>query len=224
MDIVEPFCGSAVLSANLARTSVLNDRDEFVCKILSRFDELEVPEVFTQKDYARCRGLKDWWKYAYCLQKMGFSGVFRYSKNGYNVPVKPEVKKINVRKDYELALRRWKKLKPTVLNQDYLELPHGLIVGKLLILDPPYEESQASYNANFNYDDYWQFVEKMKSVAAQILLFDRKVNLAKKGIPIIQTRKMRVNGARSGDTESIALFSKGIWQEDLGFTIFGASE
>ena len=28
-------------------------------------------------------------------KKMSFSGVFRYSKNGYNVPAKPEGKQVN---------------------------------------------------------------------------------------------------------------------------------
>lgn len=40
MDFVELFAGSAILSANLAKTALLNDRDPVVSTILSRFDEL----------------------------------------------------------------------------------------------------------------------------------------------------------------------------------------
>ena len=120
-DVVEPFCGSAVLSANLAKTAILNDLDPFVYQILSQFDKLIVPDQFTKEDYFRVREQKDWWKYAYCLQKMSFSGVFRYSKNGYNVPIKP-IQFVELRPQYEQALNRWKELNPEVLNLSYLDI------------------------------------------------------------------------------------------------------
>jgi adenine-specific DNA methylase len=50
MDFVELFAGSSVLSANLAKTALLNDIDPYVYLMLSQFDKLVVPEVFTQKD------------------------------------------------------------------------------------------------------------------------------------------------------------------------------
>lgn len=88
MDFVELFCGSAVLSANLAKSALLNDLDPYIHLVLSRFDELIVPEKFTLEDYYTYRKVENWWQFTYVLQKMSFSGVFRYSKNGYNVPPK----------------------------------------------------------------------------------------------------------------------------------------
>jgi hypothetical protein len=88
--IVELFCGSAVISASLAKSSLLVDIDPIICKVLTRFDEQIVPEVFTVEDYFEKREAENWWQYTYCLQKMSFSGVFRYNaaKNKYNVPIK----------------------------------------------------------------------------------------------------------------------------------------
>jgi site-specific DNA-adenine methylase len=215
-DIVELFCGSAVLSANLAKTAILNDNNKFIYQILSHFDELEVPETFTEKDYYQVRGQPDWWRHAYCLQKMSFSGVFRHSKNGYNVPIKPNHPPIHMRNNYERALAKWQKMKPIVLNRDYLEVPRNLIKDKLLILDPPYEDSQTAYNGEFDYGQYWEFVNEIKSVVDRLILFDREENLKRQNILPIGQRKMRVNGSRPGGTESIAIFSKGQWQERIG--------
>lgn len=90
---VELFCGSAVLSANLScKNPILNDLDVYIYKILSNFDSLIVPDSFTKEDYYLVRKNDDWWKYIFCLQAMSFSGVFRYSKNGYNVPIKKNIK------------------------------------------------------------------------------------------------------------------------------------
>jgi len=215
-EIVEPFCGSSVLSANLATTAILNDNDKYIYLILSQFDQLIVPDRFTKEDYFNVRPKADWWKYAYCLQKMSFSGVFRYSRNGYNVPIKPNIPFVELRESYEIALKRWRELSPEVLNQDYLSIESEKIKNKLLILDPPYETSQASYNTKFDYPRYWQFVQEMKEVASAIILFDKQENLLKQNIPTCGNRNMRVNGKRAGSVESIAIFRNGKWQEYLG--------
>ena len=68
-NFVEPFAGSGIISANLANKTILNDLDEYVYLILKNFNDLIVPENFSSEDYFNVRSKKDWWKYAYCLQK-----------------------------------------------------------------------------------------------------------------------------------------------------------
>lgn len=206
---VELFCGSAVLSANLASEAILNDVDPVVYKILKNFEHLIVPKVFTKADYFLKRSSPEWWKYVYCFQKMSFSGVFRYSKNGYNVPVKKEIESISVRKEYLLAKRKYKKLKPLILNQSYLDVPLEMMTDKVVVLDPPYEGSKAAYNVKFDYEAYWKRVEEIKQVAKVVLIFDSVKNLKKQNIPVYKTRKLRVNGARPGDEEGMAIFVLG---------------
>ena len=208
-DIIELFAGSAVLSANLAETAVLNDLDPYVYKILSRFEELIVPETFTQKDYFNFRGRDDWWKFAYCLQKMSFSGVYRYSKNGFNVPVKKDIQEIHVREDFDQALHRYKELSPIIMNRGYTNVPLKLMAGKVVISDPPYESSKASYNKEFDYDKYWEFIHEISKIAKTVIIFDTKDNLERRlGQPILETRKMRVNGKHKGDVEAISILGE----------------
>lgn len=223
-DIVELFAGSAVLSANLAKTAILNDADPIVYKILKNFDQLEVPEVFTTQDYFKCRSNPDWFKHVYCLQKMSFSGVFRYSKNGYNVPLKKNATDIRVRTDYEAALSRWKALNPTVLNLSYervLKLDSALGPTKVIIADPPYESTKAAYcSSNFDYTLYWKIMVNLanqvrKGNLKALILFDRAANLEKQKVKIIETRKMRVNGKHRGDEEAIAIFENSQWLTSL---------
>ena len=212
-DIVELFAGSAVISANLAKTAVLNDTDKYVYNILKYFDQLIVPDEFTQDDYFECRKKDDWWKYAFCLSKMSFSGVFRHSKNGFNVPVKENIKAIRVRREYEESLKRWHEIKPHVLNLCYYDVDIELIKNKLLICDPPYQKSQASYNTNaiFDYNKYWEYVRNSVSVADTVILFDRKENLLAQGFPVLGERVMCVNGKHKSDVESVSICEKGNW-------------
>lgn len=217
-DYIEPFCGSAAISFNFAKTAILNDIDPMVCKIISNFDKLEVPEEFTDSDYFLRRKDPDWWKYNYPMQSMSFSGVFRYSKNGYNVPIKKNVKSVKVRDNYLEALVRWKELKPTVTNRSYLDIPKEEFKDKITVCDPPFQHSKANYCINsFNYADYWKFVNDIQNYSKIILLFDRLANLQEQKIPIADTRKMRVNGKRPGDVEAIAIFHSGAWLTTLDF-------
>lgn len=215
--LAELFCGSSVLSANLASKALLVDLDPKVHLILSRFDEQIVPEVFTRDDYYRFRGDPEWWRYAYCLQSVSFSGVFRYSaKSGYNVPAKggqdPEQNKVNewrLRPQYEQALTRWHDLAPTVLQCSYLdvtgdEIERRLGADAVVVLDPPYEGSQAAYNVVFDYDTYWRRVDELRERFTTVV-FDRASNLVAHDLEVCATRKMRVNGAREGDEEGMAL-------------------
>jgi site-specific DNA-adenine methylase len=199
---VELFCGSAVLSANLAKTAVLNDIDPFVCKILRGFCGLTVPEVFTAADYAEKRKGDEWWKYAYCLQKMSFSGVFRYSKTGYNVPPK-NILEIRIRKDYERAVARYQELQPTIAEGSYLDFPFADLKDKVVVLDPPYEGSKANYNTKFDYRRYWDFVLCLEGWARAIILFDSVRNMPFRGV----TREMVVNGKYDGDTERMCILT-----------------
>ena len=210
-DFVELFCGSAIISANLAKTAILVDKDPFIAKIMANFDKLVVPDRFSQSDYFKYRKDADWWKYAFCLQKMSFSGVFRHSKNGYNVPVKKRIEYVEIREDYEFSLKRWKDLCPEVLNCSYDEVSRNLLSGKIVIMDPPYEGSQASYNFKFDSCKYWEYLESIKDEVKALVVFDRESNFEKRRIPILGTRKMRVNGARQGDSEAVAIYENGGW-------------
>lgn len=206
-DFVEVFSGSAVLSANLAKTAILNDADSMVYKIFSNYSQLIVPEKFSTEDYFKHRSQPDWWKYIYCLQKMSFSGVFRYSKNGFNVPIKKDlkVKEISVGEEFSIAKKRFKDLNPVVLNLNYLDIPLEYFKNKIVIFDPPYEGAQAAYNNAFNYKDYWNFVKKISKIAKSTIIFDTEANIKKAGYNVIATRKMRVNGARPGSLEAVAI-------------------
>lgn len=212
---VEPFCGSAILSANLAGTARLSDSDPYVAQILSRFDEQIVPELFTEEDYLRVRKNPDWWKYAFCLQAMSFSGVFRYSKNGYNVPIKKGLKAVKMRERYLRSLQKWKHLAPTIVNDSYLHTSFRSLRDAVVVLDPPYQGSKASYNHfEFDYEQYWDWVTAIRKLPKAIIIFDRERNLKLREIPSISSRKMRVNGKHKGDVEKMAIFDNGAWREE----------
>jgi site-specific DNA-adenine methylase len=231
--IAELFCGSATLSANLASKALLVDLDPMVYRILSRFEDQVVPEVFTRADYYRLRGEPDWWRYAYCLQSVSFSGVFRYSDAGFNVPAKggadPEVNKVNqwrLRPAYEAALTRWRDLAPVILNDSYYNVTGDIIEDILgpdavVVLDPPYEGSKAAYNVAFDYDAYWERVAQLRDRFTTVV-FDRAVNLQANGLPLYGGRKMRVNGALDGDQEGASLTCPhGSLNEGLFDVMFG---
>jgi hypothetical protein len=149
---------------------------------------------------------------------MSFSGVFRYSKNGYNVPVKKNVLEVRVQKDYSEALSRWKELAPTVMNKSYLEVPISLLEDKVLILDPPYETSQASYNTNkFDYHQYWEFVRVVSEFAKVLIVFDKKENLP---FNEVKERSMVVNGKHEKNTEGVFIFEKSLEVGKIGEDTF----
>lgn len=207
LDFIEPFCGSAVISANLAKTAVLNDTDPVIYKVFSQYDQLICPDCFTSDDYEAKRWQGDWWRYLYCLQKMSFSGVFRYSKNGYNVPIKNvwKGKSIAIRPEFDLAQQRMLELNPTVLNLSYDQIDYEHYRNRVIVLDPPYEGSQANYNTAFDYSYYWSCVEALKHIGKVLIIFDRLSNLEKHNYKNIQTRKMVVNGSRKGDIEAMTI-------------------
>jgi len=220
-NIVELFAGSAVISANLAKTAVINDLDPIIYKVFSNYDQLIVPEVFSEADYYQHRQDADWWKYLYCFQKMSFSGVFRYSKNGYNVPMKKGyIDNVSLQADYKEALDRFKQLNPTVLNLSYDSVPLDLLSGKVVVLDPPYQNKQASYNDTktkkkdvFDYPKYWDYVRNLTTIAQTVIVFDTQDNIRNnlKGFANVmglQTRKMRVNGKHDGDLEAMCILGE----------------
>jgi len=205
---VEVFCGSAVLSANLAKEAILNDVDPIIFKVLSNYSKQIVPKIFTSEDYFKKRIDKNWWRYLYCLQKMSFSGVFRYSKNGFNVPIKKNLTKVEAREQYLMALKKFKSIKPTVLNLSFEKIPFELYKDKVVVFDPPYEGSQAAYNKSFDYESYWKLVREVSKVAKTVLIFDTEENLKKQNFPIEATRKMRVNGKHQGSLEALSVLGE----------------
>lgn len=213
---VELFAGSAVLSINLAKHAVLNDLDCYIAKILAQFDKQIVPEVFTKEDYFKVRAQADWYRYAYCLQKMSFSGVFRYSKNGFNVPIKP-LNFISVRSEYTKALDTYKLLNPNVLNRQYYLCNDFINKDSIVVIDPPYEAGQASYNVGIDYEFYWQYIRLNENAAKALIVFDYDVNLPFKAL---ETRNMRVNGALKGAKEGIFIFENALKEGEKGAELF----
>lgn len=213
---VELFCGSAVLSLNLASECVLNDIDPYVYKIISQFNEQIVPEVFTSEQYFNVRGLEDWWRYSFCLTKMSFSGVFRYSKNGFNVPIKP-ISEIYPRNDYLKSLERYNDLSPIVLNNQYFDCQEYIREDSILIIDPPYEHAQASYNSTFDYHYFWEYVRLNENICKTIILFEHVENMP---LEPSKTRKTRVNGARAGNNEGMFIFSNSLKEGQKGEDLF----
>lgn len=205
--IVELFAGSAVLSANYAKTCILYDTDPFICNILRHFDRLVVIDPFTKEDYFYYRAKKDWWKYSYMLQKMSFSGVFRYSKNGFNVPVKKNLVSISLENEYLNALERWYWLAPKIENASYETFNIINFSDWVLILDPPYQSSQTVYTKNFNHKKYWNFVDSVIG-RIDLLIFDTEMNLNTHKITPNATRKLRVNGKYQGGVEAVSFIPK----------------
>jgi site-specific DNA-adenine methylase len=141
--------------------------------------------------------------------------LFTNSKNGFNVPMKSNFKdsSIDVTEEFNQAQKRFKDLNPTVLNISYKDISLEDCKNKVVVLDPPYEGSQAAYNTTFNYKEYWDFVKKVSKVAETVILFDTKSNIEKAGYKVLATRKMRVNGSKAGDVEAIAIIGKNLITE-----------
>ena len=217
-DFVEPFAGSAVLSANCAKTAYLNDLDPILCHILEHFDEQIVPDEFTREMFYQVRGEKDWWKYAFCLSRMAFSGIFRHTtKGGFNVQAKKgkNYEKVCVREQYLAALARWKKLKPTVVSGSYLDLDPLTFEGKAVILDPPYAGSVAWDNwcqnlgkrTHFNYFEYWEYVNKVRKYADIVIVFEKRDNLFRRfevaDVLFYKQKIIHVNGKYSQSIDAM---------------------
>lgn len=214
-DFVEFFAGSAVISANLANRAVLNDLDPFLHKYFSQYERQPVKETFTSRNYFTKRKQKSWYRWLYYLQRMSFSGVYRWSKNGYNVPIKQDYKPkdkngkgkaVHLKDEIERSIERFKELAPTLCNLDYQEvlIPEN---PDIAILDPPYESKQAAYNVPpFNYEQYWNFVRMCMDSFRVVIVFDWDKNIDKrlKGHRY-DTRKMRVNGKYDGATEAMCI-------------------
>lgn len=201
--VVELFSGSAVLSFNLSNDIVLNDVDKYLISFINNFNEARIKEPFTVDDYYKYRAAPDWHMWLFCLQKMSFSGVYRWSKNGYNVPPKKSLKSVSVIAEYLDAREAYNKKKIKTYCSSYLEVPATEYQNAGLILDPPYENSKAAYNRQFDYHQYWEFVRLTEGWASYIILFDANCNMP---FPSNGVRTMTVNGKHSSSKEGVFIF------------------
>lgn len=202
----EPFCGSAVLSANLAQSTTLNDSDSYIFLIMTCFDQLRCSDPFTIEDYERIRWTPDWWLWIYPLQKMSFSGCYRHSANGYSVPPKRTLREVNVSADLERAKARMRELNPELIScVDFFDLPQYFFNGRVIVLDPPYQGKRSHYQHGLDFARYWDWVKARRETC---IVFDTAANLDAQfpGMPI-ETRKMRVNGKRAGDLEGMLVLN-----------------
>ena len=157
-NFVEFFAGSAVISANLANQAALNDLDPFLHRYFRQYENQPVMDAFTSRNYFAKRKQKSWYRWLYYLQKMSFSGVYRWSSNGYNVPIKQDYKPegkakkgkaVHLKDEIERSIKRFKELAPTLHNLDYTDVPMPESPD-IAVLDPPYESKQAAYNVPGN--------------------------------------------------------------------------
>lgn len=224
-NIVELFAGTGSISMNYADQALLVELDPQLARILSRYDELIVPEVFTRDDYYAVRGRDDWWRYAYSLSAMAFSGLFRYSDRGFNATHKgggagkpgtsPRHEAMRLRPEFERALGRWRELSPTVVHGSYADITDAQIeaVGErpLVILDPPYEGTRTPYNdkhGGFDYTAYWHRASDLAE-RFDVIVFDTAGNLERAGYPVHGTRTMKMNGARAAEAEAVSFVTAG---------------
>lgn len=224
-NIVELFAGTGSISMNYAANALLVELDPQLARILGHYDQLIVPEVFTRDDYYDVRGLPDWWRYAYGLSAMAFSGLFRYSDRGFNATHKgggagkpgtsPRHEAMRLRPEYTRALSRWHRLSPTVLNASYADVSDDAIaaVGErpLVILDPPYEGTKTPYNdkhGGFDYDAYWERAREL-ATRFDVIIFDTAGNLERAGYQVHGTRTMKMNGARAAEAEAVSFVTPG---------------
>lgn len=224
-NIVELFAGTAAISANYASRALLVEADPIVARILTRFDELEVPETFTRDDYYALRGQEDWWRHAFCLSAMAFSGLFRYTDAGFNATHKgggpgkpsrdPQYDVMHLRARYEATLARWQELSPTIIHDTYQNVTDQQIAGvgekPVVILDPPYEGAKTPYNKKFgafDYDAYWARAEQLAQ-HFDVIIFDTAANLQRAGYPVHGTRGMTMNASRPAGTEAISFVTDG---------------
>lgn len=230
-NIVELFAGTGSISVNYADHALLVELDPQLARILAHYDELEVPEVFTRQDYYDVRGREDWWRFAYGLSAMAFSGLFRYSDRGFNAthkgggpgtkdgPVKPGTsprhEAMRLRPEFERALERWTALRPQVRNASYADITDDDIasVGEcpLVILDPPYEGTKTPYNdkhGGFDYDAYWARARELAQ-RFDVIIFDTAGNLERAGYEVHGTRTMKMNGARAAEAEAVTFVTAG---------------
>ncbi len=206
-DFVEFFAGSAVISANLANRAVLNDLDPFLHRYFREYESQPIVETFTDRDYFAKRSQGDWYRHLYYLQKMSFSGLYRWSRNGYNVPIKQDYKPgaVHLKDEVERSIERFKALNPSLHNLDYSDVPIPENPD-VAVLDPPYESKQAPYNtADFDYKQYWKFVRRCMDSFRVVIIFDCDVNMRARGFHNYDTRKMRVNGKHKGALEAMCI-------------------
>lgn len=207
-DFVEFFAGSGVISANLASQATLNDSDPFLHAYFRQYESQPIVKAFTGRGYFAKRSRSDWWKWLYYLQKMSFSGVYRWGRNGYNVPIKPEYKSKPVRlaDEIERSIGRFKSLSPSLHNLDYLDVPMPENPD-VAVLDPPYQFKQKTWSApSIDYEQYWGFVRRCMDSFRVVIVFDWEENMRER-LPdrAYDTRKMRVNGARKGALEAMCV-------------------
>lgn len=205
--IVELFAGSAILSAHFASRALLVDIDLQLCNVLSRYDELEVPDLFTEADYDRVRSSKDWWRYSYYLSAMSRGGSWRHSaRGGFNVKARSD-KAYSRRYKYELALERWTELKPEVRNTSYADVTNEDIREfggdeVVVVLDPPFESTGAAYNStSFDYSAYWARVAEI-AADFDVLIFDTRENLVAAGYPIHGEKNLSRLGTATQNVEA----------------------
>lgn len=207
-DFVEFFAGSAVISASLAGRAVLNDSDPFLYRYFRQYESQPVVETFTDRNYFAKRRQKNWYRWLYYLQKMSFSGVYRWSRNGYNVPIKGDYKPgaVHLKDDIERSIERFVSLAPALHKLDYAAVPMPENPD-IAVLDPPYESKQAAYNMPpFDYGQYWEFVRRCVDSFRVVIVFDWDRNMDEH-LPgrSYDTRKMRVNGKYKGATEAMCV-------------------
>lgn len=209
--MVEPFAGSAAISFELAGGAHWNEIDPVLVEILRHFDEQVVPDVFTLADYYTYRQSPDWYRHAFCLQKMAFAGIFRHTRGkGFNVPPDKRISEVRLRPAYEEALARWRELLPVVTCGDWLKVPLSMYRGAVVVLDPPFKGSHTPYNHVQDYREYWQAVDRIAEVAETVIAFEY-ADVLERFYPgkHVVSRLSRPNGKLQARPEGMIILGEG---------------
>lgn len=209
--MVEPFAGSAAISFALAAPRpIWCEIDPVLARILEQFPDQIVPEVFTLNDYYNCRSRTDWWRYAYCLSRMSFAGVFRHTPAGFTVPPDKRLAEVRLRPAFERSLARWKELEPRVHCRSWVDLEPEAYLDRVVIVDPPFKGSKTAYNHVDDYRQLWDSVQKIRDLAEAVVCFEYADVLARlfPGQPLI-TRISRPNGKKAVRAEGMVIFRRG---------------
>ncbi|MHC5795347.1 DNA adenine methylase [Lacisediminihabitans sp. FW035] len=212
-NIVELFAGSAIISATFASKALIVDTDPNLCRVLSRYDELDVPDTFSAEDYDAARTVGDWWRSGYYLAAMCRGGIWRWSKKGgFNVQAR-NAKTYSRREGYLAALRRWRELKPVVRNTSYLDITNEDIrefanENVLVICDPPYEGTSPQYVDGFDFSAYWKRVGEL-ALSFDVVVFDLRENLVRAGFPIDAVKTLSGLGEAKRNCEAMTFLPAG---------------
>jgi DNA adenine methylase len=222
--LVEPFVGGMAISLGIQpKLALLNDINTHLINFYTWLQkglsiELELKneanyyykyrEEFNRLIKSELVNSKKAAELFYFLNKQGYNGLCRFSKNGFNVPF-GKYKRVNCLKDlssYSKIIKNWE-----FSRSDFSEI--SIKEGDFIYADPPYDVEFTKYSKeDFRWDDQVRLANWLASCPATVVASnqatDRIVDLYKScGFTIIfldAPRRIACNGDRSSAREIFA--------------------